>query len=253
MSLALFDNLDEADQSPARSSRSRNRAAAWEADLHRTYAYLSGQCRTDADRAQLDALFERASAEGPDFINYRAHSSFMAAPKAGIDRNAYARLLNALEMIERGTYRHARAKGKQGIPRTVARVFKALLGFALRFGFVYPSQKGIAHAANVCKQTVVNALEVLELYGFVTRHRRIKRIRGAFGVKVVQDSNAYELHEPSGLGAIALKLFGASSESKSCSPSINNSYPIKAKGQNFSSPPVPDGVYETLQAAWEAA
>ena len=116
MSLTLFDNLDETAPSPARSPRSRNRAAAREADLCRTYAYLSGQCRTDADRAQLDALYEQASAEGPDFINYRAHSSFMAAPKAGIDRNAYARLLNALEMIERGTYRHARAQGEAGHP-----------------------------------------------------------------------------------------------------------------------------------------
>ena len=251
MSLALFENLEESAPSSARSPRSRNRAAAWEADLHRTYGYLAGQCRTDEQRAQLDALYEQASAEGPDFINYRAHSSFMAAPKVGIDRNAYARLLNALEMIERGTYRHARAKGKQGIPRTVARVLKALLGFALRFGFVYPSQKGIAHAANVCKQTVVNALEVLELYGFITRHRRIKRVRGAFGVKVVQDTNAYTIQEPSGLGAIALKLFGTSSESKFCSPSINNSYSIRGPGQKSGSPPVPDGVFSTLQAAWE--
>ena len=65
-------------------------------------------------------------AEGPDFINYRSKSAFLAAPRLGIDRNAYARILNALEAIERGTYRTAREKGKQGIPRTVARVLKAL-------------------------------------------------------------------------------------------------------------------------------
>jgi hypothetical protein len=59
-------------------------------------------------------------AEGPDCINYRSKSAFLAAPRLGIDRNAYARILNALEAIERGTYRTSREKGKQGIPRNPA-------------------------------------------------------------------------------------------------------------------------------------
>jgi hypothetical protein len=36
-------------------------------------------------------------------IRYRAKSAFEAAPRLGIDRNAYARILNVLDMIERGT------------------------------------------------------------------------------------------------------------------------------------------------------
>jgi hypothetical protein len=72
-------------------------------------------------------LYEQAVEEGPDFINYRSKSAFEAAPRLGIDRNTYARILSALDMIERGTYRNCREKGKQGIPRTVARVLNGPL------------------------------------------------------------------------------------------------------------------------------
>jgi hypothetical protein len=115
----------------------------------------------------------------------------MTPPRLGIDRNAYARILNALEAIERGTYRTSREKGKQGIPRTVARVLKALLNLALQYGEVRPSLVGIARLACACKQTVVNCLKLLSFYGFVIVHRRIKRIRTPLGFKVVQDTNAY--------------------------------------------------------------
>jgi hypothetical protein len=107
-------------------------------------------------------------------INYRAKSAFDAAPRLGIDRDAYARILSALDMIERGS-----DKGKQGIPRTVARVLRALLNLALKYGEVWPSLDGIKRLACVCKQTVVNCLKVLTLYGFVMVHRRIKRIRNS--------------------------------------------------------------------------
>ena len=153
-----------------------------------------------------------ARPQGPDFINYRGKSAFLAAPRLGIDRNAYARILNALEAIERGTYRTAREKGKQGVPRTVARVLKALLNLALQYGEVRPSLLGIARLACACKQTVVNCLKLLALYGFVIVHRRIKHIRTALGFKVVQDTNAYTIQEPQGLGAMALRIFRQGSE-----------------------------------------
>ena len=117
---------------PIKSPRSANRAAWWQQDLDRTAAYLMGQARTEDERAFVEQLYEQAIKEGPDFINYRSKSAFEAAPKLGIDRNAYARILNALDMIERGTYRNCRDKGKQGVPRTVARVLKALLNLALK-------------------------------------------------------------------------------------------------------------------------
>jgi RNA polymerase-binding transcription factor DksA len=86
-----------------------------------------GQARTEDERAFVEQLYEQAVEEGPDFINYRSKSAFEAAPRLGIDRNTYARILSALDMIERGTYRNCREKGKQGIPRTVARVLNGPL------------------------------------------------------------------------------------------------------------------------------
>src|SRR6202023_4092803 len=100
------------------------------------------------ERAFVEQLYEQAIEDGPDFIHYRAKSAFEAAPRLGIDRNAYARILSALDMIERGTYRHCRDKGKQGIPRTVARVLKCLLNLALHYGEVRPS----LDAAGLCLQ-----------------------------------------------------------------------------------------------------
>jgi len=103
---SLFTEPECASGSPAppvKSARSANRAAWWEQDLSRTATYLMGQARSDDERAFVERLYDEAMAEGPDFINYRAKSAFLAAPKLGIDRNAYARILNALEAIERGT------------------------------------------------------------------------------------------------------------------------------------------------------
>ncbi len=138
---ALFPEMESASPSPSpaprvKSARSANRAAAWEHDLNRTASYLMGQARTEDERAFVERLYDEALEEGADFIHYRTKSAFQAAPKLGIDRNAYARILNALEMIERGIYRNSREKGKQGVPRTVARVLKALLNLALKYGEV---------------------------------------------------------------------------------------------------------------------
>jgi hypothetical protein len=54
------------------------------------------------------------------------------------------------------------------------------------------------------KPTVVTAIGRLVLMGFLTVYRRIKRIRTPLGIRVVQDSNAYEYHPPTGLGALGL-------------------------------------------------
>jgi hypothetical protein len=251
---ALFDAFPVS-ESPAprvRSPRSANRAAAWERDLAQSASYLSGQCRTDAEREAIWRAYEEAAVEGPDFTRYRSHSAFQAAPRLGIDRNAYARILNALEAIERGTYRQCREKGKQGVPRTVARVLKALLNLALQYGEVRPSQVGLAKLANCCKQTVVNCLKVLQLYGFVVVHRRIKRIRTPLGFKVVQDCNAYTIQEPQGLGAMALKLFRQASESRKWSPSSKDSSFNTTKGRNSAHQTPAKGAWGDLREAWEA-
>ena len=237
---------------PVKSARSRNRAAWWRQDLDRTAVYLMGQARTEDERAFVEQLYEQAIEEGPDFINYRSKSAFEAAPRLGIDRNAYARILNALDMIERGTYRNCRDKGKQGIPRTVARVLKCLLNLALHYGEVRPSLDGIKRLACVCKQTVVNCLKVLTLYGLVIVHRRIKRIRTALGFKVVQDTNAYTIQEPKGLGALAANIFKRASESRKWSASSTEIHPIKRTGPSSQPWGVPDGIYGSIYAQGEA-
>jgi DNA-binding transcriptional regulator YhcF (GntR family) len=58
-----------------------------------------------------------------------------------------------------------------------ARQSKCLPSLAIHYGEVRPSLNDIARRTCVCKQTVVNCLKQLELYGFVVLHRRIKRIR----------------------------------------------------------------------------
>ena len=252
----LFAELETPSTPPAprvTSARSANRAAWWEQDLSRTATYLMGQARSDDERAFVERLYDEAMAEGPDFIHYRGKSAFQAAPRLGIDRNAYARILNALEAIERGTYRSCREKGKQGVPRTVARVLKALLNLALQYGEVRPSLEGIKRLACVCKQTVVSCLKLLSLYGFVIVHRRIKRIRTPLGLKVVQDTNAYTIQEPQGLGAIALRMFRQASEFRKRPPSSKDFHPNKGAGQNPVPNEVPDGVYTSLHDQWTAA
>jgi hypothetical protein len=251
---ALFDEFS-ASESPAprvKSARSWHRAAAWESDLARSASYLLGQCRSEAERVFVEKLYDEAADRGPDFINYRSNSAFRAAPRLGIDRNAYARILNALECIERGTYRNCRAKGKQGIPRTVAKVLKALLNLALQYGEVRPSLEGLGKLACVCKQTVVNCLKVLQLYGFVVVHRRIKRIRTPLGFKVVQDCNAYTIQEPQGLGAMAVRLFRQASESRKSSPSSKDFSFDKTKRQNSAHQNPTKGAWGDLREAWEA-
>jgi hypothetical protein len=242
----LFPGLAEETPSPAprpRSARSANRAAWWEQDLNRSAAYLMGKARNEEERELIGRLYEQTLDEGADFMRYRSRSAFRDAPRLGIDRNAYARILNALELIERGTYRQCRAKGKQGIPRTVARVLKALLNLALKYGEVRPSQLGLARLSSVCKQTVVDCIKVLELYGFVIVHRRIKRIRTPLGFKVVQDTNAYTIQEPCGLGAMAVRLFSQSSESRRLAALSPESHSLRAKQPKRDFKAVPDGVF----------
>jgi hypothetical protein len=253
----LFPELplsaDESQATRVTSPRSHNRAHWWRHELERTRAYLYGQAKSEAEQEQIDRVYEDALAEGPDFTNYRRDSVFAEAPRLKIDRNTYARIIFALDAIERGTYRHSRAKGAQGVPRTAARVLKALLGLALRYGRVCPSLEGLAGLACVCKQTVVNCLKFLELYGFVVVQRRIQRIRTALGFKTVQATNSYVIQEPGGLGAMALSIFKKASESKIRSASSFHSFTTKHEPPN--SPPwgIPDGVFTQLYAEWEAS
>jgi hypothetical protein len=85
---------------PIKSPGSHNRAAWWRQDLERNTTYLMGQARTDDERAFVEKLYEDALEEGPDFTFTAARAP---SRPLGIDRNTYARILSALDMIERGT------------------------------------------------------------------------------------------------------------------------------------------------------
>jgi hypothetical protein len=214
-----------------KSARSANRAKAWHADRTRAAAYWLGKARDDEERALVEHAYEEEMARGPDFLHHRGRSVFQEAARAGFDRNTFARILKALEALERGVYRTGRRKGAHGVSRCVGRVLKALLGLALRYqGEVRPSLVGLARLANVGKQAVVDAIKFLERYGFIDKQRRIKRIRTPFGPKVVQDTNFYTVHEPRGLGAIASEMWGFRSESATEAPSPNDfdSLPLRA-------------------------
>ena len=49
---------------------------------------------------------------------------------------------------------------------------------------MFPSLEGLAHLARCCRQSVVTALDDLELLGFVTRIRRVRRVGTPLGFKV---------------------------------------------------------------------
>jgi hypothetical protein len=98
----------------------RGSIAAVAATWRRAGAYLAGQAKTPEEQAMLDKAYQQVLAKGPDFINSRTGSEFRQAPKLGINRNAFARIMHALDLIEHGKYRNCRAKGKHGVLRTAA-------------------------------------------------------------------------------------------------------------------------------------
>ena len=118
-------------------------------------------------------------------------------------------------MIERKSWA-ARAKGKHGgsLGPVAIEVLRTLLFVIKKVdGRLYPSYEALAKLSRKSKQAVVTAIKVLELMGFLTVHRRAKRVQTPIGIRVVQDSNAYEFHLPSkGLGALAMALFCPHSE-----------------------------------------
>jgi hypothetical protein len=240
-------------ENQVKSARSANRAKAWRADRRRAAAYLMAKARTEEEHAAIERAHEQEMAEGPDFIHYRGRSVFQAAERAGFDRNAFGRILKALEAIERGVYRTGRRKGSHGVSRCVGRVLKALLGLALRYeGEVRPSLVGLARIACVSKQAAVDAIKVLELYGFIDKTRRIQHIMTPFGPKVVQACNAYDVHEPRGLGAVASQMWGFRSESRTEAPSpsdFQSSSVRTAFGGERTAPAAPKEAFGRVGAA----
>jgi hypothetical protein len=89
-----------------------------------------------------------------------------------------------------------------------------------KYGRVFPSLEGLAYLARFCRQSVMTALDDLEVLGFITRIRRVRRVQTPLGFKVVQVTNAYRVHEPArGLELLASVLFGNATGSNYQRPS----------------------------------
>jgi hypothetical protein len=108
-------------------SRAQNRAADWQRELSRAYAYQIRQASPE-EAAELHAEYEKRMAEGPDHIRYRRGSTFMDAPIVRIDRNERVRLMTKFRAISRGSWK-AKTKGRHrgAITRTAEAVFEALM------------------------------------------------------------------------------------------------------------------------------
>jgi len=126
-----------------------------------------------------------------------------------IDRNRKHRLMMLAEGLEHRT----KGKGcRQGALGHIGiKVFRALLLTFLdaQSGRCDPSYEAIAKRANVCHQSVANALSRLEATGLLTIVRRLVREIENGVLKVRQASNCYSFSEPhdsSGVARTAAKV-----------------------------------------------
>jgi hypothetical protein len=195
--------------------RKKRRAADWHSQAYLAAAELRRRHQDQAE--QIDDALADELGRGPDFARCHRGSLFVNPPKNNLDRNFVARLWFVAQMVERKSWA-CRAKGKHGgtIGTVAMEVLRTMLFVIKKVdGRLYPSFEALATLSRKSKQAVVTAIKVLERMGFVTVHKRIKRVQTPLGVRVVQDSNAYEFHLPvKGLGALAMAVFcGRSSES----------------------------------------
>src|SRR4051794_24482808 len=144
-----------------------------------------------------------ASARGPAMM--RREKLFGPGRAVPLDRNAKARIL---AYARAWGARHRQPGQHRGpITRAFLDVLEALLwGFHnARSGCCFPSYETIAAKAECCRDTVYEALKVLELAGVLTWHHRIARIqvrerdllgRWASRWRVIRTSNAYVFRDP---------------------------------------------------------
>lgn len=178
-------------------------AAEWHSAPHRAAAECERLYQAEAEKIAAVLACRGAG-------KFRRGSGFKNPPKNNLDRNFVARVWFVAKMIEQKSW-NCRAKGKHGgsVGAVGLEVLRTLLFVIKKIdGRLYPSLEAIAKLSRKSKQAVVKAIKVLELMGFITVHRRVKRIQTPYGVRVVQDSNAYEFHLPAtGIGALAMAVF----------------------------------------------
>jgi hypothetical protein len=164
--------------------RAKTRAADWERQLARAFLYVHGRAQTPEEAAELERLYEATLAEGPDFTRTRGESEFKDAPELNLDRNAISKMMVTFYTMTRNGWA-AKDKGKHRglLSRCAEDVFKALVYLAGKFDRLFPSLKGLAYLARCCPASVSTALDQLEAFGIVTRHRRLKRVMTPLGFR----------------------------------------------------------------------
>lgn len=194
------------------ATRQAGREVAWQRQIYKTASDLMNIAPERAD--EIGEMAQREIERGPDFKRYRRGSQLADAPQVNTDRNFLARVMFIADTIERKSWRN-REKGKHGgrLGRSALTVLRVMLFVVKKHkGRLCPSYDHLARLARMSRRAVVNAVQRLKLMGFITIHRRCKRMRTEFGVRVVQDNNAYEYHMPQGWGALAWSIFKPASE-----------------------------------------
>jgi len=198
---------------PSRRVRCRDRAVQWQSDMHRAATQLMVACPADSDA--IVAHLEREIEGGPDFTRCHRGSDFRSPPKVNTDRNVIAKIYASARAIENRSH----TKGKHGgtLGKAALELLRVFLYVVNKSGgYLCPDYDTLAKLTGYCRRTIATGIRMLQLMGFITVHRRIKRVHTAFGPKVVQDSNAYEYHLPTkGLGALARAFFRLPSECNS--------------------------------------
>lgn len=209
----------------AKPVRCRRRYMEWHGRAYRNAAELKRRFQGEAEK--IDAALEKEIEIGPDFMHWHRGSLFKDPPRNNLDRNFIARVWFVAQMIERKTWA-CRKKGKHGgTLGTVAMEVLRVLLFVIKKndGKLFPSYETLAVLCRKSVQAVVTAIQKLAGMGFITIHKRIKRVSTPFGQRVVQDSNAYEFHLPiNGLGRLAMAVFcpPASGSTKSDATKTSN-------------------------------
>jgi hypothetical protein len=236
---------------PANPVRSTRKAAQWSSAVHRAYSYVSGRIRDPAQRAALDSYYAKTLEEGPDFLKVRRTAEFVPVPCIKFHDATAKEIMRQAREIERETYA-CRSKGKHGggLGRMALQLlewFCFVMWPKARYG-MYPSLAHIAAGARMSKETVVEAMKALQLFGFLKVDPRRKRIETPLGVKVVQDTNCYVLNLAKGLGELTLALFRKKKQpSESTKPTARETrfYSTDQEWQQFENLPSRETAYST--------
>jgi DNA-binding MarR family transcriptional regulator len=188
-------------------ARHKRRASSWRRSLDLLAAWRLANAPTEAERREIEAEHGLEVKRGPDFLKVHRNSD-NEAPVGCRDRNALAKLMAFFNRLERESYAadkawadHENRRLRRSLPLTTGRVLLALVALAQRHQHVHPSLERLARMAQLCRRTVSDALDRLEALGLVRRYRRRKVIRTSFGLRVVQDTSAYEVIVPADLEA----------------------------------------------------